>query len=162
MFAPILLTIPTALLACSPLPAGQEVRVNFQVSGLTTLPTQFAYSDDQANWPTKYPNFAPDSATALKNVKQYIKKSLMQALRQEAKKAGLQSLPPEVGKQIKPTIYYTPMLCNEAAETGATYNDTTNGYYCIASQDTIKNVQYAVNSPQEIPPQYQMFIVNLA
>ncbi|EYC05778.1 hypothetical protein Y032_0080g1355 [Ancylostoma ceylanicum] len=162
VFAVVLLSIPAVLLACSTLPPGQEARVGFLVQDLFSVPIQFATSADQSQWATKFPDFAPSATEATKNVQKAVKKALMQVIREEARRAGVEHLAGDIANQIKPTVRYTPMNCGKFDNVGAGGAVNPPDFECNAN--TGKNAITTVkinNNDVEIPANYREFTVNL-
>ncbi|KAL6733927.1 hypothetical protein Aduo_004525 [Ancylostoma duodenale] len=157
----IALSIPVVLLACSAVPAGQEVRITFQVDGLLTIPLEFAFSIDQTNVLSKFPKFSKTSAEAVANVQKYVKSAVTVAIREEARRAGIESQVANIAGQIKPTVYYNPMNCSVAADKPTQPSAGVPGNSCVVKADIITNVAYDATTPMEIPVQFQQFVVGL-
>ncbi|EYC33403.1 hypothetical protein Y032_0002g780 [Ancylostoma ceylanicum] len=158
----VVLSIPVVLLACSALPPGQEVRITFQVDGLLTIPVEFAYSIDQTNVLSKFPKFSKTSAEAVTNVQKYVKRALTLAIKEEARRAGIESQTSNIASQIKPTVYYNPLNCSAAADKPTQPTQGVPGNSCVVKTDIITNVAYDATTPMEIPVQFQQFVVGLS
>lgn len=50
----------------------------------------------------------------------------MQVIKEEAKRAGLEHLAADIARQIKPTVRYTPMNCDQA--TGGQQGALSDGF----------------------------------
>ncbi|RCN26604.1 hypothetical protein ANCCAN_27669, partial [Ancylostoma caninum] len=75
--AVVLLSIPAALLACTPTPGGQPVQKMFLVQGVTELPLEFAYSTKPL---ANYPKFARTPQEAMKTIRAYVRRSVRTSL----------------------------------------------------------------------------------
>ncbi|KHJ75087.1 hypothetical protein OESDEN_25297, partial [Oesophagostomum dentatum] len=91
-----------------------ERYVTFQVENLRTLPLQFATASQAA----QISGVAASTADALKNVRQYVRKAVMQTVRAEARKAGVENLVSSIASQIKTIVYYPIMHCGGKSSDG--------------------------------------------
>ncbi|KAK6744828.1 hypothetical protein RB195_011504 [Necator americanus] len=156
----VLLSIPAALLACATLPPGQERIITFRGEGLTTIPLEIAYSTDTAVQ-TANPTISKTSADAVKILRQYVKKAVTAVIKEEAKKAGLENLASDIGKQIKPTPYYTPIDCSEVGTTAAAPSNTS-GFSCVLENGIITKVAYSQQNTADVPVYFQQFTIVLS
>ncbi|ETN81405.1 hypothetical protein RB195_011510 [Necator americanus] len=154
----ILLSIPVVLLACSTLPPGQERQITIRGVGLATIPPELAYSTVAAVQNAN-PTISKTSADAVKNLRQYVKKAVTAVIREEAKKAGLENLVSDIGKQIKPTPYYTPIDCSKV---GAQVPADTGGFSCVLENGIITKVAYSAQNTAEVPVYFQQFTIVLS
>ncbi|ETN86949.1 hypothetical protein RB195_025577 [Necator americanus] len=158
----VLLSIPAVLLACATLPPGQERIITIRGEGLTTIPLECAYSND-ATVQQNNPSISKTSNDAVKNLRKYVKKAVTAVVKEEAKKAGLESLVSDIGKQIKPTPYYTPIDCSRAgtpARPQAPAN--TGGFSCVVEDEIITKVAYSQQNTATIPVYFQQFTIVLS
>ncbi|KHJ84188.1 hypothetical protein OESDEN_16102, partial [Oesophagostomum dentatum] len=126
-----------------------------------TLPLQFATASQAA----QISGVAASTADALKNVRQYVKKAVVQTVRAEARKAGVENLVSSIASQIKPIVYYPIMLCGGKSADGKTgCSDLKEGYCCVLDQNqkNITGIVIGTSSPADIPEGYQRIIVSLA
>ncbi|KAK6744835.1 hypothetical protein RB195_011509 [Necator americanus] len=156
----VLLSIPAILLACATLPPGQERIITFRGEGLTTIPLEIAYSTDTAVQ-TANPTISKTSADAVKILRQYVKKAVTAVIKEEAKKAGQENLVSDIGKQIKPTLYYSPILCSKVGTTAAA-PPSTAGFSCILQTGIVTEVAYSATNTDSIPEVFQQFTVVLS
>ncbi|CAJ0607750.1 unnamed protein product [Cylicocyclus nassatus] len=179
MFGALALLASNALaFGCSPLPAGQEVRVSFLADGLMKIPLEFAYSETKAVT-DKQPKFATNKDDAMKNIRQYIKRAVTSVIRQEARKAGIEHLVTNIASQIKPTVYGSPLKCSSLIEgttsiPSAEENATPKplALFCVVKDDLVTNIAYTAPKKEgdntelpefyEVPPAHQQFTVTLA
>ncbi|KAK6742537.1 hypothetical protein RB195_010041 [Necator americanus] len=153
----IVLSIPVALLACSTLPPGQEKQITIRGVGLTTIPLEYAYSTD-AGVQQAYPAISKTSDDVVNNLRKYVKKAVTAVIKEEARKVGLENLVSDIGKQIKPTPYYTPIDCSVA---GAAVQPPVNtgGFSCVVENGVVTKVAYSGANTAEIPKYFQEFMI---
>ncbi|ETN71346.1 hypothetical protein NECAME_19374, partial [Necator americanus] len=134
--------------------------ITFRGEGLTTIPLEFAYSTDPAVQ-TANPTISKTSADAVKILRQYVKKAVTAVIKEEAKKAGQENLVSDIGKQIKPTLYYSPILCSKVGTTAAA-PPSTAGFSCILQSGIVTQVAYSATNTDSIPEVFQQFTVVLS
>ncbi|EYC05195.1 hypothetical protein Y032_0083g1639 [Ancylostoma ceylanicum] len=158
----VLLSIPAAILACTPLPPGQEKQKMFLVEGLTELPLEFVYATKAMN---KYPKIARSSSEALKNIRNYVRKSVRTVIKRLVGQAGRpQSEQDTVAKQVVPTIYeYEPMECVKAMDLDkvTATSPINDDYTCLVKNDAVQKVGFLPIQKLPIPPNYRLFFVDL-
>ncbi|EYC05191.1 hypothetical protein Y032_0083g1638 [Ancylostoma ceylanicum] len=160
LLAVVLLSLPAAILACTPLPPGQEVYRMFMVQGLTELPLQFVYSTKNVN--NQFSQIAKTPEEALQNIQKYVRRSVRTAIKRAVKEAGRpQEDQDTVAKQVIPTIYeYQPMECMKVMNLD-TFNDTNADNTCLVKTDAVQKVAFPVSDVVPIAPNYRLFFVDL-
>ncbi|KAL6733697.1 hypothetical protein Aduo_004324 [Ancylostoma duodenale] len=156
----ILLSLPAVLLACTPLPPGQEVQKIFLVQGLTELPLEFVYSTTA--FPS-YPTLARTSQEALKNLRSYVRTSVRNAIRKAVQQAGYSQQDQDtVAKQVNVTTFeYEPMGCMNAMDL-VSFTTTTDDNTCLVNAGAVQRVAFPTSQVVDIVPNYRLFYVDLS
>ncbi|CAJ0609342.1 unnamed protein product [Cylicocyclus nassatus] len=156
------LSLVEVLLACSPLPNGQEKHLFLQITHMDKIPVQFA-------WGKAAIGVAATENEAKKNLKQAVKKAIVQTVKQEAKAAGVEHLVTDLGKQFKPTIYYYPLHCDNkiTIKKDIGCQEKTVDWCCSATDNLIDKIEIpghpnATKPISPVPEPYQQVIVDLS
>ncbi|CAJ0595431.1 unnamed protein product [Cylicocyclus nassatus] len=162
----VLLSNIELVFACSPVSPGQDVTVNFLVDNLLKIPVEFAYTKEGTVLGA-FPKFASTPEKAIANLKRYVKSAITNAIKEEAKNAGIEQLVPDIANQFTPTVYYFPLNCSiaiTATQTTVTPGPGQGPLTCIVERDIITEIQYpeATPKPIEISEPHQQFTVSLA
>ncbi|KAL6733696.1 hypothetical protein Aduo_004323 [Ancylostoma duodenale] len=155
----VLLSIPAALLACTPT---APVNKMFLVQGVKELPVEFAYST--RTFPS-YPYLARTRQEALKTIRTYVRQSVRRVIRKVVQEAGYpQADQQAVAQQVTPKLYeYEPLNCLEAIDITAITATTpiTVDNTCLMIENAIQGVGFRPNQKLPIAPNHRLFFVDL-